>query len=250
MDRILPEERHGETAAERNDRNLGDLLQELRVAGLGVQVLFGFLLSLPFTVRFVKLDGTQRDLYEAALLLAALSIALLIAPVAYHRWVFRRHEKERLLRTANVLALAGLATVALAVCMSVLLVLTFVASGWAVSVMVALTFSTFVLLWLVLPLWGAEIRRSDRRHEAACVSIVRRSGDQPRRSDPSGHPGRRLRLPLRSCSPVGSSLAWYRCDWITSCPGEIRLSGDTTRDQGHSRWPRIEGHQSRQGSLS
>ena len=55
--RISPEPRHGETAAERNDRNLGDLLQELRVAGLGVQVLFGFLLSLPFTVRFVKLDG-------------------------------------------------------------------------------------------------------------------------------------------------------------------------------------------------
>jgi hypothetical protein len=59
-----------------------------------------------------------------------------------------------LLRTANVLALAGLATVALAVCMSVLLVLTFVASGWVVSVMVALTFSAFVLLWLVLPLLG------------------------------------------------------------------------------------------------
>lgn len=152
--RISPESRHGETAAERNDRNLGDLLQELRVAGLGVQVLFGFLLSLPFTVRFVKLDGTQCDLYEAALLLAASSIALLIAPVAYHRWVFRKHEKERLLRTANVLALAGLATVAPAVCMSVLLVLTFVASGWVVSVMVALTFSTFVLLWLVLPLLG------------------------------------------------------------------------------------------------
>ena len=152
--RISPESRHGETAAERNDRNLGDLLQELRVAGLGVQVLFGFLLSLPFTVRFVKLDGTQCDLYEAALLLAASSIALLIAPVAYHQWVFRKHEKERLLRTANVLALAGLATVAPAVCMSVLLVLTFVASGWVVSVMVALTFSTFVLLWLVLPLLG------------------------------------------------------------------------------------------------
>ena len=118
-------------------------------------MLFGFLLSLPFTVRFVKLDGTQRDIYEAACCCWPVSfIALLIAPVAYHRWVFRRHEKERLLRTANVLALAGLVTVALAVCMSVLLASTFVASGWAVSVMVALTFSTFVLLWLVLPLVG------------------------------------------------------------------------------------------------
>ena len=180
MDRILPEQRHGETAAERNDRNLGDLLQELRVAGLGVQVLFGFLLSLPFTVRFVKLDGTQRDIYEAALLLAALSIALLIAPVAYHRWVFRRHEKERLLRTANVLALAGLATVALAVCMSVLLVLTFVASGWAVSVMVALTFSTFVLLWLVLPLLGRRnppVRTAGMK--ATCVHCAEERGPTP-----------------------------------------------------------------------
>ena len=151
---VGPRPRHDESTAERNDRNLGDLLQELRVAGLGVQVLFGFLLSLPFTVRFVKLNQTQRALYEASLLLAAFSIALLIAPVAYHRWVFRRHEKGRLLRTANVLALAGLATVALAVSSSIRLALSFVASGWAVSVMVALTFSVFAILWLILPLLG------------------------------------------------------------------------------------------------
>ena len=60
---------------------MGELLQELRVAGIGVQVLFGFLLSLPFSVRFTKLTGSQRDLYVAALLLAALSAALLTAPV-------------------------------------------------------------------------------------------------------------------------------------------------------------------------
>src|SRR5262249_23227999 len=83
--------RPGETEEERADRNLLELLQELRVAGLGVQVLFGFLLSLPFTTQFVKLGHPQRELYLASLLLAAISTALLLAPVAYHRLVFRRH---------------------------------------------------------------------------------------------------------------------------------------------------------------
>src|ERR1700730_3472327 len=121
----LEVERH-ESEAERVDRNMAELLQELRVAGIGVQVLFGFLLSMPFTMRFTRLDGSQRALYVATLLLAAGSIALLTAPVAYHRLVFRRHEKERLLRTANALALMGLASVAIAVTLSVLLVLSVV----------------------------------------------------------------------------------------------------------------------------
>src|ERR1700691_2700429 len=96
---------HDESAAERADRNLGELLQELRVAGLGVQVLFGFLLSLPFTSR---LSGGQRDLYLACLVLAAVATALLLGPVAYHRLVFRRGEKESLVRAASVMAIARL----------------------------------------------------------------------------------------------------------------------------------------------
>ena len=75
-------DRPGETGTERDDRNLLELLQELRVAGLGVQVLFGFMLSLPFTTRFAKLSQPQRDLYLASLLLAAISTALLLGPVA------------------------------------------------------------------------------------------------------------------------------------------------------------------------
>lgn len=122
------------------------------MAGLGVQVLFGFLLSLPFTVRFPKLDQTQRALYQASLILAASSIALLVAPVAYHRWVFRLHEKGRLLRAANVLALVGLATVALAISTSVLMVLSFVATAWPVAILVALTASAFAYLWFAMPL--------------------------------------------------------------------------------------------------
>jgi hypothetical protein len=142
----------GETIAERNDRNLSDLLQELRVAGLGVQVLFGFLLSLPFTNRFVKLGPSQRGLYEASVILAAVSIALLVAPVAYHRWVFRMHEKDLLLRAANTMALAGLATVALAICSSVLLVMSVVAVGWLAAILVAVTVAMFAGLWFVLPI--------------------------------------------------------------------------------------------------
>ena len=91
-----------ESGAERADRNLAELLQELRVAGLGVQVLFGFLLSLPFTSRFTRLSGGQRDLYLACLVLAAVATALLLGPVAYHRLVFRRGRKESLVQAASM----------------------------------------------------------------------------------------------------------------------------------------------------
>jgi putative flippase GtrA len=141
-----------ETPAERHNRNLSDLLQELRVAGLGVQVLFGFLLSLPFTNRFALLSPSQRGLYEASLLLAASSTALLIAPVAFHRWVFRMHDKERLLRKANSMALVGLATVSLAISSSVLLILSFVSSGLLVSILVVIVVGIFGYLWFAMPL--------------------------------------------------------------------------------------------------
>ena len=150
-----------ETLAQRDSRNLNDLLQELRVAGLGVQVLFGFLLSLPFTVRFTKLDGAQQDLYKATLLCTALSTALLISPVAYHRWVFRKHEKGRLLKMANVVALLGLASVALAVSLAVWLIMSFVGTNWIVSVLAAVTSATFALLWFAIPIF--ERRASDPR---------------------------------------------------------------------------------------
>jgi hypothetical protein len=141
-----------ETEAERDDRNLAELLQELRVAGLGVQVLFGFLLSLPFSVRFARVDHSQRELYVASLLLAALSTALLCAPVAYHRLIFRRHEKGRLLRVANVMALLGLGTVGLAVSAAVLLVVGFVDHGVPVAVIAVATVVCFAGMWFVFPI--------------------------------------------------------------------------------------------------
>ena len=100
-----PDDRH-ETPDERDDRNLMELLQELRVAGLGVQVLFGFLLSLPFTNGFAKLSHAQRGLYMADLILAALATILLVGPVAYHRLVFRHHLKNPLVNVANRSAIA------------------------------------------------------------------------------------------------------------------------------------------------
>ena len=131
-------DRPGETEAQRDDRNFIELLNELRVVGIGVQVLFGFLLALPFTNRFTRLDPAQRGVYLATVTLAALSIALLVAPVAYHRLLFRRHEKESLVRVTNMLAIAGLVTVGLAVSCAVLLVVSFVAPGAPAVVITAI----------------------------------------------------------------------------------------------------------------
>jgi MFS family permease len=141
-----------ESQAQRDDRNLGELLQELRVAGLGVQVLFGFLLSLPFTNRFTRLNSGQRDLYLASLVLAAVSTALLVGPVAYHRLVFRRGQKERLVRAASVMAIAGLAAVGLAVSAAVLLVTSYVGGGLAAGLITAFIAGLFGLLWFAFPL--------------------------------------------------------------------------------------------------
>ena len=141
-----------ETEAERDDRNLIELLQELRVAGLGVQVLFGFLLAIPFTTKFVDLDYAQRGLYVGSLLLAAISTALLLAPVAYHRLVFRQHRKEQLVKDANTLAILGLGAVGLAVSASVLLVVSYVEPGFIVTIITVFTVCLFAAVWFVLPL--------------------------------------------------------------------------------------------------
>jgi hypothetical protein len=147
-----------ETEEERDDRNLIDLLQELRVASVGVQVLFGFLLALPFSARFLRLDRGQRGLYIGVVLLAALATAQLTAPVAYHRLVFRHHRKGQLLRTANVLALTGLATVGVSICGAVFLVTSVVVSGIGLPIIVATSVAMFVGLWVVLPLVGRSRR--------------------------------------------------------------------------------------------
>ena len=152
MEPANPQAQRKETPAERDDRNLAELLQELRVAGLGIQVLFGFLLSLPFTTVFKQLTGGERDLYLTCLVLAAVATALLLGPVAYHRLVFRRGQKEGLVRSANVMALLGLATVGLAVSASILLVTGFVAGYGTGTVIAVLALVMFGLVWFAYPL--------------------------------------------------------------------------------------------------
>jgi Family of unknown function (DUF6328) len=155
----VPNDPRQESRAQRDDRNLAELIQELRVAGLGVQVLFGFLLSLPFTMRFTKLNGAQRDLYVTSLVLAALATILLIGPVAYHRLVFRRGMKENLVRFANRMAILGLAAVGGAVLVAVLLVTDYVAGTLPAALITALVACMVAVLWCVVPLTRREERR-------------------------------------------------------------------------------------------
>jgi hypothetical protein len=147
-----PPDPRDESVEERADRNLGELLQELRIAGLGVQVLFGFLLSIPFSSKFGRLDEAQRDLYVTTLMLAAVATALLLAPVAYHRILFRHGKKEWLVSAANVLAIAGLVTVALAVSAAVALVLSYVVPGLPTVLITVATFVMFGGLCFAIPL--------------------------------------------------------------------------------------------------
>src|SRR3984957_16876677 len=141
-----------ESVAERDDRNLAELIQELRVVSLGVQVLFGFLLSLPFTVRFASLNGAQRDLYLTSLVLSAVATVLLLGPVAYHRLVFRQGMKEPLVKYANLLAVLGLAAVGAAVLTAVLLVTGYVAGELPAGLITALVACMLIGLWFALPL--------------------------------------------------------------------------------------------------
>jgi hypothetical protein len=103
-----------ETELERCDRHLAELMQEVRVAQTGVQVLFGFLLTVPFTARFDALTTGQRTLYFATLALSGAAAMLLIAPTSHHRILFRCGDKHHVVRTANRYAIAGLLCVGMA----------------------------------------------------------------------------------------------------------------------------------------
>jgi hypothetical protein len=153
---------HQEDEKERVDRELIELLNELRVAIPGIQILFAFLLTVPFTLRFESLTVFQRDIYFATLLSSAVASVLLIAPSAQHRILFRQHDKAQLLFRANALAIVGLFFLAAAVTGVVLLItdLLFDASTVViVSIPVALLFA---LLWYVQPLIRREKKRQSK----------------------------------------------------------------------------------------
>jgi hypothetical protein len=141
-----------ESEAERLDRNLSELLQELRVALPGVQVLFAFLLAVPFQQGFEKISQFQKWLFFATLMLTALSAALLISPSAYHRMTFRMQQKDELVFLANKLAIAGLGCLALAMTGAIMLVTDLLFGTVATVIATSGALIAFVLLWYALPL--------------------------------------------------------------------------------------------------
>jgi hypothetical protein len=143
----------GETVHQVLDRNLGELLQELRVAITGVQVLFAFLLGLAFTARFATLDSLQLALYTVAVLATALATVVLIAPVSFHRLVFRRRQKAALVAVADRLLLAGLGLLVVAITSAVLLILDVALGRLQGLVGGGVIALTGLLTWYVLPVW-------------------------------------------------------------------------------------------------
>jgi len=142
-----------ETEAERLDRNLGELLQELRVALPGVQVLFAFLLAVPFQAHFSEIDGFEKGVYFATLMFTAISAALLIAPSAYHRLTFHYQQKQQLVFLANRFAIAGLGFLALAMTGAIVVITDFLFhSAAATAVAGGSALGLFVVLWGLLPL--------------------------------------------------------------------------------------------------
>ena len=141
-----------ETHEERVNRELIELLNELRVALPGVQVLFAFLLAVPFSQRFAETTEPQRDGFMVALLATLAGSVFLIAPTAYHRIRFRDRDKEELLQISNVFAIVGVACLAVGMTAVVFLVTDMIFKGTVTTVVTALTAALFATVWFVLPL--------------------------------------------------------------------------------------------------
>ena len=147
-----PATRQREDPTARHHRQLIELLNELRVGLPGVQVLFAFLLAVPFAQRYTRLDALQRDIYFLAVLSTAVATAFLIAPSSYHRIRWRQHDKARMLETSNRLAIAGIAFLALSIS-AVVYLITSVVFNRAVAAGVAVAMAGFITwLWFGLPL--------------------------------------------------------------------------------------------------
>jgi amino acid transporter len=150
-----------EDRKERVSRELIELLNELRVALPGVQVLFAFLLAVPFAQGFTRVTDFQRALYFVVIALTAVSLALLIAPSAWHRLRFRQQDKERILRASNKMSIVGLGFLALAMTGAVMLIADFIYSPMLTIISGIAAFIVYGLLWYVLPLAGPRGPRPD-----------------------------------------------------------------------------------------
>ena len=143
-----------EDRTERVNRELIELLNELRVALPGVQVLFAFLLAVPFAQGFTRVTDFQRALFFVVMALTAMSLAFLIAPSSWHRLRFRRRDKERLLQASNRMSIAGLAFLALAMTGAVMLIADFIYSPTLTIVSGIGAGLVFGILWYIAPLMG------------------------------------------------------------------------------------------------
>ena len=143
---------NGEDRQERLNRELIELLNELRVTLPGVQVLFAFLLAVPFTNRFARLTDLQRDVFFASLVCTMVGTALLIAPSAYHRLRWRQHDKERMLQTSNRLSIAGTVALAGAMTTAMFLISDVLYDSTATALVTAGTAAIFAWFWYGLPL--------------------------------------------------------------------------------------------------
>ena len=141
-----------ESQEERVNRELIELLNELRVALPGVQVLFAFLLAVPFSQRFREATELQKDTFMVALLSTLAGSVFLIAPSAYHRIRFRDRDKEALLRIGNVFAIVGMISLAVGMTAVVFLVTDVIFKGLVTTVVTSMTAALFAVVWFVLPL--------------------------------------------------------------------------------------------------
>ena len=142
-----------ESKKERIDRELIELLNELRVALPGVQVLFAFLLIVPFSNGYARMTATQKDMFFATFIATAIATALLIAPTANHRILFRQQDKERLLLRSNKQSIAGLGFLALAVVGAVALITDVIFGSVEATITAAVVATLLAAFWFAFPLY-------------------------------------------------------------------------------------------------
>lgn len=184
-------ERRNETSLERLDRNMEELTGELRVIVTGVQVLFAFLLVVPFDVGFTHVGSFERAVYFVTLVMAALAAACTIAPSAAHRVLFRHDDKRHIVFSSNRVVIAGLVFLALAMCGSLLLVSTKLFGVTAGALTASVAMITFATLWFAAPisrLRAHEMPQSPSRSDGLRSPLPHRpdsgAGQDPKR--PSG----------------------------------------------------------------
>jgi hypothetical protein len=157
----------GESASERANRELIELLNELRVALPGVQVLFAFLLIVPFSQGFDKLDSSDRRVYFAAVMATAAATICLIAPSAHHRLRFRSGVKEELLRVSNMFAIAGLVLLALAMTAVTFVITEVIYPGTIPGIVAGSLAGAFTIVWFVIPRFYRRVQTPEARPPTA-----------------------------------------------------------------------------------